>query len=221
MDNKIRAILFDFDGVLADTMNDNFLAWEKAFLDYNIKIQKEDYFPLEGMKLIKIAETIGNKFELSKEEFPRIVELKNKYYLRDHQLIFYEGVDELQKILYEKKVPTAIVSSSPKQKLEKTVPKIFLDKFDVIISGDDTIKGKPDPEPYLTAANKLKCSNNECVVIENAPLGIKSAKKAGMYCIAICSTLEKSFLMESDEIIDKFVDVKNINIIKNLIESEK
>lgn len=210
----IKAILFDFDGTLADTMKDNFLAWKKAFEKYNIEIKEEDYYPLEGTKLTEIARLISNKYRIE-EEPSKIVELKNNHYLLNNSVSFYPGVIDIIDIL-KKKVKIAIVSASPKEKLNKTVPKEFLEKFDVIISGEDSKIGKPDPEPYLNAARKLKTIPEECVVIENAPLGIKSAKKAGMYCIAIESTLDKKFLSEADEVICCFKKLKDTNILRNL-----
>ena len=76
-----------------------------------------------------------------------------------------------------------------------------LNKFDVIISGDDTEKGKPNPEPYLAAMQKLNILPIESLVIENAPLGIQSAKTAGAYCIAITTTLGREYLKEADEVV--------------------
>jgi beta-phosphoglucomutase len=198
---NMKAILFDFDGVLADTMQDNFQAWKKAFSDYGTEIQPDDYFPLEGMKLIHVAKTISLQYNInSKPE--EIVKSKNKYYLEDHSFSFYQEVPEIIDFLKTEGKLVAIVSASPREKLERTVPKDFFNKFDVVISGDDTEKGKPHPEPYLTGIKKLNVKPEESLVIENAPLGIKSAKSAGAYCIAITTTLEKEYLRESNEVIN-------------------
>ncbi|GAF86257.1 unnamed protein product, partial [marine sediment metagenome] len=101
-------------------------------------------------------------------------------------------------------------SAASRERLNETVPKNFLERFDVIISGNDTEKGKPSPEPYLVAMNKLRVLPAESIVVENAPLGIKSARSAGAYCIAITSTMDKSFLEEADKIIDNFSDLGNL-----------
>ena len=203
---KINAILFDFDGTLADTMHDLFLAWEKAFKYFEIEIKKEDYFPLEGMKVLEIAKTISKKYNLSTDPL-KILELKNKYYLEKHSFSLYPGVLDLISLLKNKGVKIGIVSASPLEKLENTVPKEFLSKFNAVISGDDTKEGKPNPEPYLTAMKKLNVFPSECVVIENAPLGIKAAKASGAYCIAITTTLKKEFLQEADEIFNNIKEV--------------
>ena len=96
----------------------------------------------------------------------------------------------------------AVVSASSKEKLEKTVPKDFLEKFDAVVCSEDYFNGKPDPEPYLTAMKNLNVSPEECIVVENAPLGIKSAKKAGAYCIALTTTLDKEYLKEANVILN-------------------
>ena len=203
---KFKAILFDFDGVLADTMEDNFLAWKKAFKNY-VMINRQDYFLLEGMKLIKVAESISEKYNLDINP-EKIVKLKNKYYLKDHLFKFYPETEKLINLLKKRNILLGVVSASPKEKLEKTVSKEFLAKFDVIVSGDDTNQGKPNPEPYLTAMNKLSLNNEDCVVIENAPLGIKSAKNAGMYCIALTTTLNKKYLKEADKILNNHKELE-------------
>ena len=219
MKKKIKAILFDFDGVLANTMEDNFLAWQKAFKDYEIDIKKKDYFPLEGMELIKVARKISDKYKANLDP-ETIVKLKNKYYLKNHFLVFYPKVEVLIDLLKRNKCLLALVSASPREKLCGTVPVEFLKKFGVVISGEDSKNGKPSPTPYLNAVKILGVLPEECIVVENAPLGIKSAKKAGMYCIAICSTLDKSFLSEADEIIDKFEDLEKLEMITSLIKND-
>jgi len=209
---KIDAVLFDFDGTLADTMQDLFWAWKRAFEYFGIEIKKEDYFPLEGMKVSEIAKTISKKYNLFTDSL-KILELKEKYYLEKYSFSLYPGVLDLISSLKDRKIKIAIVSASPLRKLIKTVPEEFLSKFDVIISGDDTKEGKPNPEPYLMAMKKLNVLPSECLVIENSPLGIKSAKSAGAYCIAVTTTLEKEFLQGADKIIP---DIKNLEGILQL-----
>lgn len=211
---EIKGILFDFDGVLADTMDDNYEAWRKAFKEFDIDITKQNYFILEGRKLIEVAEMLGLKHGMLPENYQKVVDLKNKFYLELHSFKFYPGVTELIERL-KNKIKICIVSASPRHKLEKTVPKEFLDKFDAVISGDDTGKGKPCPDPYLEGCKKLSLLPCECIVVENAPLGITSAKSAGIFCVAITSTLDKEFLKEADILIEKFEDLGDVEVIKN------
>jgi beta-phosphoglucomutase len=201
MKKEFDAILFDFDGTLADTMEDNFSAWEKAFQKYNIHIFREDYFPLEGLALIEIAKNISKKYNLILSDYQELVRLKNENYFLDNKFKFYTGAIELVDLVKKNKL-LALVSASPKEKLQKTVPSFFLEYFDVIISGDDVKNGKPSPEPYLLAMKHLSVNPEQCIVVENAPLGIQAAKSAGIYCIAIASTLKKEELTLADEIFE-------------------
>jgi beta-phosphoglucomutase len=215
---KIKAILFDFDGTLADTMEDLFLAWKKAFLKFEIEIKREDYFLLEGTKVLEVAKIISEKYNLN-PNFEEIVKLKEEFYMQENSFSFYHGVKEFIENLGKKEIKKAIVSASQRERLEKTATKSFLDQFEVILTPEDYILGKPNPEPYQKAASKLGVSPKECIVVENAPLGIISAKRAGCYCIAIESTLPQEFLKEADVIVKEFNDLINLNIIKELTEN--
>ncbi len=204
-----KAVLFDFDGVLAETMEDLFISWREAFLKFGIEIKKEDYFPLEGTKVIDVARIISKKYNISPDP-SSIVRIKEESYKNNHKFNFYPGVLDLIELLKNKNIKIAIVSASTRYQFENTVPKYFLDKFNCVITGNDYVHGKPSPEPYLKAIDKLGLKSEDCIVVENAPFGIKSAKNAGCFCIAIASTLTKDFLKEADLIVDKFEDLNHI-----------
>ena len=201
MDINYKAILFDFDGVLAETMEELFLAWKNAFFKFNLDIKKEDYFILEGMKVLEIAKAISKKYLVNPNP-SEIVKLKDEYYFQNNRFKFYNGIISLVESLKKNGKSLAVVSASSKEKLEKTVPKDFLEKFDAVVCSEDYFNGKPDPEPYLTAMKNLNVSPEECIVVENAPLGIKSAKKAGAYCIALTTTHDKEYLKEANVILN-------------------
>jgi beta-phosphoglucomutase len=82
--------------------------------------------------------------------------------------------------------------------------------FDFIITGDEVPRAKPCPDPYLAAARQLGLRPDECVVVENAPLGIEAAKNAGMYCVAVETTLGKEYLQAADCLVHKIDDVPGI-----------
>ena len=214
---NIKAILFDFDGVIGKTMEDNFLAWKKAFLDFEVEIKKEDYFPLEGAQLNKVAEIICNKYSLRDINYDELIRRKENYYKENNSFSFYDGVLEFISLLKEKGIKTAIVSAARKERLFSSVPYDFLMKFDSLVTGDIIENGKPAPEPYLKAMSDLNVKAEECIVVENAPLGIEAAKKAGAYCVAITSTMDKEHLKEADEIINDFRELNNVEKIKEAI----
>ncbi|MBU3923688.1 MAG: HAD family phosphatase [Nanoarchaeota archaeon] len=214
----IKGILFDFDGTLADTMHNHFLAWESAFREFGIKIDKNTYYPLEGKRLIEIAEILAEKYGVAKTQAERIKKLKINHAANGEKPKLYQGVEELIDKLKSRNIKIGIVTASIKSFLEQKVDKDFLDKFDVILTSDMYEKGKPAPDPYIQGRKELGIENDECIVIENAPLGIKSAKAAGMYCIAIESTLDKTHLTEADLIVEKFQDLFQTESIKQILK---
>ena len=220
LNKKIKALLFDLDGTLVDTMPLHFNAWKISIKKlYGITIKKKDFYPLEGIKLKKIAPIILKKygFDTSIINYKELILLKEKTYLEIYKLKFYPSVISSIKKIKQKKIKLGIVTSGLKKRLIKSIPKKFLENFDVIITGDDSSKGKPSKQPFYMAMKKLKLSHDECIVVENAPLGIKSAKNAEMFCFAITSTLSKKYLKEADLIVPNFKSFYKclLNILKN------
>ena len=82
-----------------------------------------------------------------------------------------------------------------------------MDLFDTIVTGEMTIKNKPNPDPYKLAARKLNSLSSQCLVFENAPLGIIAAKKAKMTCVAITNTNNKKDLSNADYVINRYSDI--------------
>jgi len=213
---KLKAILFDFDGVLGNTMGDNYKAWKTSFLDYGIEINREDYFPMEGLQLKEIAKILSLKYGLNNIDPEEIVLKKEKYYKEDNNFSFYPEVEEIINLLKERGLKLAIVSAANYQRLSDTVPKDFLSKFDSVITGDKITRGKPHPEPYLKAMEELNENYETSMVIENAPIGVTSAKNANLYCLAISSTMKPIFLINADEIAFEFKDITNSEVLKEI-----
>ena len=91
------------------------------------------------------------------------------------------GISELLSYLHERSVPKALVTGSPRDQAELIVQKHFQGLFDVVVSGIDVNRGKPHPEPYSNAISELKIQHpHHCLAIENAPLGVRSARRAGL-----------------------------------------
>jgi len=214
---KIKGFLFDLDGTLIQSMHQHFLAWKLAFKKYGVKIKKNDYYYLEGSKLNEIVKTISTKKSFLNPDIESIIKYKESIYNSKAKIKFYFGVIKFIDKLINKKIKFGIVTAGQRERLYSSLPKRFLNKFDVLITGNDTKKGKPHPDPYLLGCKLLGLSNKECIVVENAPLGIKSAKEAGIFCIGISSTVEKSLLKEADIVIEKFDDLLKLEIIKNYV----
>lgn len=213
---NIRGILFDFDGVLADTMNDHFAAWNEALKQHGASVAPEVFFPLEGMPVPETAREMCRQAGVSDAMADEIMHRKERYYLTHHQCSFYPGVEECVLALHAKGVPMAIVSGGREERIRSSVPAEFLNKFAALIGSGSTPRGKPFPDPYLQGAQALGLGAGECVVVENAPLGIRAAKSAGAYCIAIASTVSREKLAGADEIIDSFAELRGTFMLKQL-----
>lgn len=216
---KYQAVLFDFDGVLAQTMEDNYKAWVKSLNGYGIPLTGEEYFPFEGMKLEKLAEKYCKKAGLDKSYAKEIVKTKEEYYMGNNTFKLYPGVNKIINTLLTNNVLIAIVTAGLYTRLNSTLSADFLKKFNAVITGEQTKRGKPYPDPYLKAAQTLSIDIKNCIVVENAPLGIRSAKQAGTYCIGISSTMKKEFLLGADEVIPKISDLMTVAVFNQLFNN--
>ena len=217
----LRGILFDFDGTLADTMEGHYLAWKAALGEYGISIEASDYYPLEGMGLHEVARIFTKGLRWTEAAINELVLKKKKYYVDRQSITFYPGVESLVSELSDRKVPMAIVTAGHLDQLKLSVPEYFLNHFDVLITGDLISRGKPDPDPYLRGAESLGLTPQNCIAIENAPLGVQSARRAKMYCIAVCSTVNRGELAEADEILERFEDLRSSVKIKQILDAGK
>ena len=211
----LRAVLFDYDGTLVNSMQSHYKAWRTVLSNYDIELQEDQFFPYEGEKLDSLLARVFKKREYDAEE---IIRKKDDYFVKNSYFKIYDGVEEFLKLLKSNKLKTAIVTAGRRERLVATAPKEFLDKFDAIVAYGDTKRGKPHPEPFLTAARKIRIHSEDCLVIENAPLGIKAAKSAGMECIAIASTLREDMLLDADLIIHKFDQLNRLEYFSHCEE---
>jgi beta-phosphoglucomutase len=208
-----RAALFDMDGVVTDTMPLHYESWRRAFERAGVSVDKMDVYLREGMTSMAMAREISQAKgkELSDEDIEAIVGEKTRIFnsLVKEQARAYDGVKVTLSMLRGNDIRLALVTGSKRESVAEVLKKIGLeDAFDVIVGADDVSSGKPGPEPYLSAMKKLDMPALDCVVVENAPLGIKSAKaaKAG-YIIAIATTLDPSYLQDADEIASSFSEL--------------
>jgi beta-phosphoglucomutase len=212
-----RGILFDFDGTLARTMEDNLEAWRAVTKGYGIDLKADDYLPFEGLPMKEVAAHFFTINGLAPPDVVELAKLKDEWYLKHHRFSFYPGVEELVDSLAHGRVPMGIVTAGLRGRLEKSVPGDFLEKFTTIVTGNMTQRGKPHPDPYLAGAGALGLNPEDCVVVENAPLGIQAAKSARSYCIAVCTTLGRGYLTEADEIVERFEELSGLSVIRGIL----
>ena len=208
INRKFKAVLFDMDGILVDSMPYHFISWFEVLRKYGVRVTPMDIFEMEGAKwdkVIKFAfkregKNLDNAVIL-KIQSERNILLK-KYFKRYN----FSEIPAILKTLKAKGFLTAIVTGSSSIEAKKMLPKEIRVYFDALVAGDMVKRSKPYPDPYLLAAKKLKVKPSECFAVENAPYGIKSAKAAKMYCTAISTSLPKIYLHEADIIFNDHKD---------------
>jgi HAD superfamily hydrolase (TIGR01509 family) len=107
-------------------------------------------------------------------------------------------------------IKVGVVSGGSRKRLLSGRSGELLRRCDTVVTGDELHQGKPSPEGYIRAAQELQVAPAECLVIENAPLGIESAKNAGMACIGLCSTLSSNHLSEADEVVTDHAELMQL-----------
>ncbi len=207
---KIKAVLFDFDGVISNTLIYHVQAWQQVFADYGVEILAEDVCLIEGQLAEEIGRQLAQQKGLSLDEntLKEMVRHKRAIYNQITQATIYPATRKQIEQLKENSIKIALVTGAVRQNIEPVTGKEFLKNFDAIITGNEVANTKPHPEPYLTAAKKLNVPPSECLVIENAPLGIRAAKLAGMFCVAVKTTIkDETYLQDADLIVEDMAKV--------------
>ncbi len=204
-----KAVIFDMDGTLIDSVNADFLAWQKVFEDYDKSLTFQDYMPLLGMRSLSVVERF---FKPENEEEQKKVLTKKSIYFRE--IIDDNGIDlipfahDFIRHLKEHKVPLALATSSRQAKMKMVMEKVGLfSYFDVIVTAEDVTNGKPSPDIFLKAASMLDVAPEDCIVFEDTANGIRAAKSASMKCVALNSNDTIDLLNEADVIIESFKDL--------------
>ncbi|MGI0039723.1 MAG: HAD family hydrolase, partial [Nitrososphaera sp.] len=176
----MKGVIFDLDGVLVNSMPSHIKAWRQAFQDVaGIDVEKKVFYELEGMRGIELVEKLLKERNVSANA-GKVVEEKDIVFKAMKRPAAFPGVKAMIESLEQAK---AVVSGSSKRDVESVLEaSIGKDRFDVLITADDVKKGKPDPLAFDTALKKLQLKPTQAVVVENAPLGVKAAKRAGVPC---------------------------------------
>ncbi len=183
---SFKGAIFDLDGVIVNTVPIHFKAWKKMFEEYGHSFTFDDYkAKVDGIPRLDGARAILT--ELPDKELKEASAKKQRYfldYLGEEKIQVYPGTLNLIKELRGHKIKIAVISSS------KNCP-VILEKadmykyIDAAISGNDITQGKPDPQIFLMAKDRLSLEISECIVFEDAELGVEAAKRGGFKTVGI------------------------------------
>ena len=187
---KIKACLFDLDGVVVDTARYHYIAWKEIAQGLGFHFSENDNERLKGvsrMQSLDILLEVG-KFQLGQVQKEDLAERKNNLYVSYISKMtpdeILPGVIPFLEELRENKILIALGSAS--KNALAILEKINLThKFDAVIDGNKVSKAKPDPEVFLKGAAELRVNPEDCLVFEDAQAGIDAARNGGMHIIGI------------------------------------
>lgn len=211
----LKAVIFDFDGVITDSEILHFRAFNQMLAQYGIEITIKDYYKtylgfndadcyklLIHQGLLKIGEQqIGNLVNQKKKIFERLAKTEGR---------IIEGVRDFLKMLEQNNVPMAICSGSLLTEVEMVLEEARLRHlFEVIVAADHVKKGKPHPEGFLLTLQRLNenreeaIKGNQCIVIEDSHWGLEAAKAAGMHTIAVTNSYDAEQLSMAEKVVTR------------------
>jgi beta-phosphoglucomutase family hydrolase len=191
-DGTFEAYLFDCDGTIADSMPLHYLAWKKALAEWNCEFEEKQHYAWGGMPIAEIIETLNRRHGLQMP-VKTVEERKEK--------IYYEMLPDLKVVpevlehieAQHGRIPFAVVSGSTKESVTASLATLnLLDRFDAMVCAGDYKRSKPDPEPFLLAAERLGVTPKSCLVFEDTEMGIQAATAAGMASVRVPPPWERA-----------------------------
>ena len=198
-----KAILFDLDGVLVDSAECVERTWRTWATDHRLDPERV-IAVAHGRRTIETVQLVAPELSAELE----LTSLAASESTTSEGIYEIEGARELLERLPAER--WAVVTSGIRVVAEFRLGHVRLQVPSVMICADEITRGKPDPEGYLTAASRLGYSSVDCLVIEDAPAGIESARAAGMRVIAIASTYPRESLTEADAVAERLIDLSVI-----------
>ncbi len=206
---EAKSLIFDMDGVITDTMGYHCRAWKTIFGRYGIHVTKADVYKREGQKGIDSVREIFTEYHVAHTEAlsHQILKEKEELFKSIFKSRFIPGSRLLIRRLKREGFLLGLVTGTSRPEAQRLLPKDLFNLFDATVCGTDVHNGKPHPEPYQKALARLNIKKSQAIVVENAPFGIRSAKSAGLKCLALETSLPKSFLSDADHVFSSFKDM--------------
>ena len=184
-EGRFAAYLFDCDGTIANSLPLHLKAWNSALASWGTAFPEDDFYAWGGIPVPRTVEMLNEKLGLAMD-IAQVTNAREKAY---HGLIdavqSHAEVEAIIRKMYGK-IPMAVVTGSPRASVEKTLRQLALWQFfEVIVGAEDVKMGKPQPEPFLTAARLIGVDPSTCLVFEDAEPGVQAAIAAGMKYVRI------------------------------------
>jgi HAD superfamily hydrolase (TIGR01509 family) len=182
---RFKAYLFDCDGTIVDSMPLHYIAWSKALGEWNCPFPEERFYAWGGMPIVEIIERLSTEHG---------IKMPVRHVAARKEELYYEHLPELKAVpevlehieQQHGRIPFAVVSGSERASVQASLRAIgLLQKFQTLVCAGDYVRGKPDPEAFLMAAQRLGVSPESCLVFEDTQMGVDAAKAAGMAWVRV------------------------------------
>lgn len=197
-----KAVLWDLDGVLADTAASHFEAWQRLFASLGKGFDEGKFKRTFGLRNDAVLrDVLGG---VDPDQMEGLSRRKDELYrgLIEGRLSPLPGVQRLLHHLRGRGTKMAVVTSTARENVRLILGSLGLDGyFETVVSGEDVTRGKPDPQGFLLAAERLAVRPPGCLVIEDAPDGIEAGKRAGMRCVGVSTTHPAATLARADLVV--------------------
>lgn len=213
-----KTVLWDLDGVIADSSTYHFAAWQDTFAKIGIDFPWENFVKLFGTRNDFIIRHVMRD-KAHEENIKTIVKEKETNFRKRimGNVKPLPGAIKLLEIIKKGNFKMGLVTSAPKENIDLLLGELGIGEyFNCIVSGREVTESKPSPQIFLLASEKCGTEPNDCIVIEDSPLGVKAAKDAGMRCLAVTNTHPKEELAESDRIVDSLEEIDLITLIQRV-----
>jgi HAD superfamily hydrolase (TIGR01509 family) len=189
---SFRAYLFDCDGTIVDSMPLHYIAWKKALAEWNCSFEEQLFYAWGGRPVTEIIAALNKRDGLNMPVDAVAMRKEDLYFELLPQITAIPEVVEHIEAKHGH-IPLAVVSGSRRDSVLGSLTALHLiDKFDTLVCAEDYARGKPAPDCFLVAAERLGVPPEDCLVFEDTDLGIEAATAAGMASVRVPTPLERA-----------------------------
>jgi len=199
-----KAVIFDVDGVLVDSYQPHFQSWRQMLAEHSIELTEPEFRATFGRTSRDIILALcGDRFPMEQlQAFDDRKEALYRELIRD-DFPAIDGAAELIDALHAAGFALAVGSSGPTENVALALESLgCVEKISARVTGGDVARGKPDPQVFLMAAEKLSIAPQHCAVVEDAPAGVEAANRAKMTSIGLTGTATREQLAHADLVVD-------------------
>jgi len=212
-------VIFDMDGVLVDSYSAHLESWRRLAAELRQNLTDEQIGSTFGRTSRDI---IRMMFGVEDDDAIHKLDARKEAIYRElvrGQVPAMPGAVEFVQGCHSAGMRLAVGSSGPAENVRLVCDELgVLRLFDGVVTGDDIRRGKPDPEVFLTAALRIGLETQQCVVIEDAPVGVEAARRAGMKCVGLVGSYSRASLAAASMVIESFGEL-DVNSVARLLES--